>query len=601
MGDPRGTTRERVLIVSASVGAGHDGAARELAHRLERRGVLTETRDFLDALPAWMRYTVREGYTQTVNRTPWFYDWLYSRMERPGAVQRLGLLVCRLAERGVRRWCEETRADAVVSTYPLASQALGGLVRRGRLTVPTSTFLTDPSVHALWVHPHVHRHLTTMPATSAMGERDYGTAMTVAGPLVPQRFAAPLPAGRRAELLAELGHDPARPLALVVTGSLGLGRVVDTVDAVVATGVATPLVLCGRNERLLAELAARPDVRAFGWRTDMHELMQVCDVLVHNAGGLSFSESLVAGLPAVTYACIPGHGKANGDVLAQAGVAPLADTVEELRDALRQQLLPAAREAVHATVAAARHDASAIVLSDLRARGLATDLSAARTRRTRRTARRRVAAVGAAALVALSSVGATEGVSAATRHGIGVTRMPVGSVAVVVAPTTLAAARADVERLRRSRAAVLVPDRPTAADLAAARTLGHAGIPLLTSGCPSSTLLHHTSRAQWCGASVALAAAGVPVTPVVVSNGPVDALDLVVARRDGTRILIAARARPARAQGTGTGGPTGDVWLLRRGPGDSAARLATDLGRADDQAGRLGLRLGAVTEARPGS
>ena len=196
-------------------------------------------------------------------------------------------------------------------------------------------------------------------------------------------------------------------------------------------------------------------------------------------------------------------------------------------------------------------------------------------------------------------MGATEGVSAATRHGIGVTRMPAGSVAVVVAPTTLDAARADVERLRRSRAAVLVPDRPTAADLAAARTLGHAGIPLLTSGCPSSTLLHHTSRAQWCGASVALAAAGVPVTPVVVSNGPVDALDLVVARRDGTRILIAARARPARAQGTRTGGPTGGVWLLRRGPGDSAARLATDLGRADDQAGRAGLRLGAVTEARP--
>ncbi len=584
----RHTTVERVLIVSASVGAGHDGAARELAHRLEQQGALTETRDFLDALPAWIRYTVREGYTQTVTRTPWFYDWLYARMERRGPVQQVGLMVCRLAERRVLRWCEETRADAVVSTYPLASQSLGRLVRRGRLGVPTSTFLTDPSVHALWVHPRVHRHLVTMPGTRRMGEEDYGIAMTVAGPLVPQQFAAPLAETRREELLTELltgrEQQPVRPLALVVTGSLGLGRVVDTVDAIVATGVATPLVLCGRNERLLSQLRGRPDVLAFGWRTDMHELMQVCDVLVHNAGGLSFSESLVAGLPAVTYACIPGHGKANGEVLARSGVAPLAADVEGLAVALRQQLLPAARVAVRETVAAARDDASSIVLADLRTRGRVTELHAAGTRR--RTVRRRFAGLGAAALVAMTSVGATAGVSAATEHGFGVTRMPAGTVAVVVAPATLQAAATDVARLRRTRAAVLVPDRPSPADLTAARTLRSLGVPLLSHGCAASTLLHHPSRAQQCGASAALTGAGLPVAPFVVADHEVEALDLMVAERDGTRILVPGRA--------GRGG----VWLVPRGAGDSAGGLDAALASADRRAAGLGLRLAAIANAR---
>ena len=71
MGDPRDTTPERVLIVSASVGAGHDGAARELAHRLERRGVLTETRDFLDALPAYGGGARTPGRTRWCRRTRW--------------------------------------------------------------------------------------------------------------------------------------------------------------------------------------------------------------------------------------------------------------------------------------------------------------------------------------------------------------------------------------------------------------------------------------------------------------------------------------------------------------------------------------------------
>ena len=65
--------------------------------------------------------------------------------------------------------------------------------------------------------------------------------------------------------------------------------------------------------------------------------MAAADLLVHNAGGLSLTEALVAGLPAVTYLPIPGHGRANAVVLDRAGVAgwprdpqQLADTIERL-------------------------------------------------------------------------------------------------------------------------------------------------------------------------------------------------------------------------------------------------------------------------------
>jgi UDP-N-acetylglucosamine:LPS N-acetylglucosamine transferase len=82
-------------------------------------------------------------------------------------------------------------------------------------------------------------------------------------------------------------------------------------------------------------MAREQGVVAVGWRTDVDRLMQSVDVLVQNAGGLSVTEAMVAGLPAVTYRPIPGHGRANADVLDRAGLAPWAHTPGELGAHLR--------------------------------------------------------------------------------------------------------------------------------------------------------------------------------------------------------------------------------------------------------------------------
>jgi len=139
----------------------------------------------------------------------------------------------------------------------------------------------------------------------------------------------------RMALRAELSTGADRPLALLVGGSLGLGRVAETVEDVVAAGC-TAVVLCGRNEALRRRLTG-PDVVALGWRDDVDRLMQAADVLVQNAGGLSFTESLVAGLPALTYRPIPGHGRANAAVLQEARLAPWARDRQELARHLHTQ------------------------------------------------------------------------------------------------------------------------------------------------------------------------------------------------------------------------------------------------------------------------
>jgi len=64
--------------------------------------------------------------------------------------------------------------------------------------------------------------------------------------------------------------------------------------------------------------------------------MAAADLLVHNAGGLSLTEALVAGLPAVTYLPIPGHGRANTAVLERAGVASWPRDPRQLAEVIEQ-------------------------------------------------------------------------------------------------------------------------------------------------------------------------------------------------------------------------------------------------------------------------
>jgi hypothetical protein len=326
--------------------------------------------------------------------------------------------------------------------------------------------------------------------------------------------------------------------------------------------------------------------------------MRIADVMVHNAGGMSFSESLVAGLPAVTFRCIPGHGRANGEVLARAGVAPMADTVEELAEALRTQLRPDSSVVLRTTVAAAGDDAGAVVLHDLRTRSAAARARARRARRRYVSVRRRISAVGAVAVVAATSLAATEGVAAATRHGFGVARMPAHSVALIVAPDSLRPLQRDAPQLAAAHASVLVPDRLTPRDVTAARTLAAAGVPVLARGCAAATLISHAT-AQRCGASSILAKAGLHTSRIVVSDGHVDGPALVVARRDDTRIVI-GEAVAGQEGPAGTATAVSGVWVLHQRIDETRRELRVAVDRQVRRATAAGLELRPVTDAVTG-
>jgi UDP-N-acetylglucosamine:LPS N-acetylglucosamine transferase len=327
----------RAVVFSARVGAGHDAAANEISRRLAGAGLQVDRYDFLDQLPGPVGRMMCDSYHNMLLAAPWSYQMLYGALDRS---RGLSMQVTFFSALSARRMLDAIGTDArvVVSTYPLAGQVLGRLRASGRLRVPVVTYLTDYSVHRLWVAEGVDGH-TAVHDVAAAQARALGAAQVVTvDPAVDPRFF-PSTEASRARARAKFGLPPDGRLALLVGGSWGIGEFDETVRDITATGVARCVVVCGQNEELRRRLIEQGVQHVYGWVDDMPSLMHACDVLVQNAGGMTVYEARACRLPVVTYRTLPGHGETNAQSLDEAGTAPWVRDAADLRVTLEKALL----------------------------------------------------------------------------------------------------------------------------------------------------------------------------------------------------------------------------------------------------------------------
>lgn len=326
------------MVVTARMGAGHDGAAAELRKRLEAMGVPTQSVDFLDASPLAGRL-LKVVYEAWLRWAPWAYEATYRVwFIAPLLCSPLVWVLSMIFGRRLQRWAARYGATVVVSTYPLASVALGHMRRRRlrRFGIPVITFVTDFASHPLWVHKGVDLHLCVHPVTAAAVEKATGSKAVATGPMVAQAFREGL--ADKAEARSQLGIPADAEVVLVVAGSWGVGKLESTFDTLAATGRFFPVAACGKNERLRRRLSQRPGGMAIGWTDQMPLLMAAADVVVQNAGGLTSMEAFAAGLPVVTYLPIPGHGRENAVQMEAAGVASFAHSPKHLMETISEAI-----------------------------------------------------------------------------------------------------------------------------------------------------------------------------------------------------------------------------------------------------------------------
>ena len=331
----------RVLVISGSYGAGHDSAAREIRLRLVQAGWQVDVLDVADLFPLGFGRFLRRTYFRQLQFAPQTWAALFRALdtpEPPTTTHGTQSLVAWLPASAVAAAVSPGTAF-VVSTHPFASQALGYLREHGMLDVPTVTYLTDASVHPMWIHPFIDIHVAVDREAARQAILRGARDVRVIRPLTPD---VPASTGdERRTFRTQIGVAMHSPIALISGGSGGAGDIRASARDVRDTGVAIPVVLCGRNVRLRRTLDREPGIVTVGWLDGLTTAIRGSDCVVQNAGGFTAWEALALGTPLISYRCLPGHGEESAKALEAEGLAPWPRSLLELDEALST--------AVHAT------------------------------------------------------------------------------------------------------------------------------------------------------------------------------------------------------------------------------------------------------------
>lgn len=331
------------LILSCGTGGGHNTAAEAVAEALSDRGHAVTRLDPYQLVSDSLAVTVGNAYIKLVQKSPRLFGAVYGlgnayrRLPIHSPVYQInGKMVPHM-----QRYLQEHRFDVVVSTHVFPAEILTHMKHDG-LRIPKSIFVaTDYACIPFTEESDCDFYITPSPKLTA--------EFCARG--IPEEKIRPfgIPVRKafrdgvsKAEARQRLRLAPARQYMLLSGGSIGVGGIrtaIETLLPYLAQHEKTSLiVLCGNNaplfEQLGEQFAAHAQVEILQSTAEMGAYLKACDLFISKPGGLSSTESAVAGIPLIHISPIPGCESRNAEFFAANGLSVYVGN-------LQTELLPA--------------------------------------------------------------------------------------------------------------------------------------------------------------------------------------------------------------------------------------------------------------------
>jgi processive 1,2-diacylglycerol beta-glucosyltransferase len=323
---------KKVLIISASAGAGHTMAARAVEQALSglpkgrQQAEITHI-DLLKFSTLLYKTVYHDLYLYMAQKQPLLYGYIFTtsdnlkRQNRPDFLLRL---MDTLNTRKFLSFLQETEWDIIISTHFLASQLVCDLKRRVKISAPLMTVTTDYGLHSYWILPESEYYVTAdencrrhLMASGIPGNRIHALGIPVSPEFARKKAREPL---REKLVLA-----PRLSAVLMLSGGFGVGPIEHMVNELAKVRSNFQLVvIAGRNRRLLNHLRQARQNLPFkmiptGYTEQMDEYMRAADVVISKPGGLTTAEAMAAGVPMLVVNPIPGQEDMNSDMVLEHG------------------------------------------------------------------------------------------------------------------------------------------------------------------------------------------------------------------------------------------------------------------------------------------
>lgn len=322
----------RILLLSASSGAGHVRAAEALEQAFHSHGGCSvEHVDSLDYVSKLFQRIYDDAYIAMVQRAPELMGLLYKRMDQPWHHPSRRLAFDRFNAQPMIRLLQKVQPDLCIATHFLPAEILAWLTAKKKLHARDAIVITDYDVHATALSNMDRYYVALQEAAEYLaGIGIPREKLCVTGIPIDLPFETSVD---RAEVRQKLGLSADARILLLSAGGYGVGPMEQLVRDLLEQKRPWQIVaIAGKGEELkkrldhiarnagkLATGAAR--LISVGFTKEMDQYMAAADILIGKAGGLTTSEALARALPMVLIDPIPGQEERNADHLLEAGAA----------------------------------------------------------------------------------------------------------------------------------------------------------------------------------------------------------------------------------------------------------------------------------------
>ena len=315
-----------ILIMSVTAGFGHMATASAIKAALEERGAKAEIVDTLKYISPLLEKTVADGYLFSTKHLPRVYRRAYDILDKKNKdTSSTDVFQNIIIPEKFVSMIENSKPDLIICTHIFSAQIINMLKTKGRLRVRAIGVITDYTIHPMWQNVEHIDYIITASELLTLQAIKKGIPKERIVPLgIPAnpKFNKSIP---KTEARDKLGLDPDRPTILIMSGSMGFGRMAKTLETLEKLNLGVQIMtVCGTDKRQYNSLSKKnygEHIKLYAFVDNIDEMMDAADFIITKPGGLTVTESLIKGLPMIMYNPIPGQEERNVDFLLNNGLA----------------------------------------------------------------------------------------------------------------------------------------------------------------------------------------------------------------------------------------------------------------------------------------
>ncbi|BFT69716.1 MGDG synthase family glycosyltransferase [Paenibacillus sp. P36] len=327
------TKLPRILVLTASYGAGHELAAYAIKEYCRRYGLAqVQIIDLMKEAHPVLNKISTSVYMSSFHAARFgihYYGWSYYLTQKNNAYSPVLAGLNRLGTKQLFEIIQREQPDGVINTFPYGASPIVSKF----FDIPTFTIMTDYVIHARWLHPAIDKYYVASEDLKANmienGINEKGVEVTG----IPIRDAF--------ENNNYPNENNNNTMILIIVGAYSqldlTAKMIKSLDVIRDCSIT---VVCGRNAKLNQHLTKQfqnnSRVTILGFVERMDELMASATCIISKAGGLTLAESLALKVPLFIYRPFAGQEKDNATYFSEKGIAFISYSMSDLVNQIRQ-------------------------------------------------------------------------------------------------------------------------------------------------------------------------------------------------------------------------------------------------------------------------